>query len=147
MPHLYLVHHAEAADPGVDPQRPLTAGGRMHADQLAVRARDRGVKPAVIWHSGKLRAKQTAESFWRACNPMAALTAVRGLQPTDPPEWIRDALVGDARDILIVGHMPSLPRILGRLVGGSEGEIPEFPQHGMVALERDGERWIERWRI
>jgi phosphohistidine phosphatase len=141
---LYLVHHADAVGPDVDPQRPLSAVGRMHADRLAGRAKERGVNPAAIWHSGKLRARQTADAFWRACNPLAELSAIRGLQPTDPPEWIKDRVTGESRTVMIVGHMPSLPRIL-RLLTRDEGA--DFPLHGLAAVEEDAGIWIERFRI
>lgn len=144
---LYLAHHADAVGPEVDPQRPLSAAGRMHADRIARDARERGVNPAVIWHSGKLRARQTAEAYRRACNPMADFSASRGLQPTDPPEWITEAVARESRDLMLVGHMPSLPRILRLL---TRDEAAEFPQHGLVALEElEGGRgtWIERFRI
>ena len=142
---LYLAHHADAVGPDVDPQRPLSATGRMHADAIARDAKQRGVSPAVIWHSGKLRARQTAEAYRRACNPLAEFAAIRGLQPTDPPEWIRDRLVGESRDVMLVGHMPSLPRIL-RLLTGLESA--EFPLHGLVAMREgvDGV-WFEDFRL
>ena len=104
------------------------------------------MKPAVIWHSGKLRAKQTGEAFWRSCNPFAEFSATRDLQPEDPPEWMRNRLRGESRDILIAGHYPHLPGLLAALVGGSP---PAFPQHGAVALvsEDEGETWTEEWRL
>lgn len=144
---LYLVHHADAVGPEVDPQRPLSVAGRVHADSLALQASARGVAPTAIWHSGKLRARQTAEAFWRACSPMAEFAAVRGLQPADPPQWIRDRVAGEVRDIMLVGHMPNLPKLLHLLVQGSTDAMPEFPQHGMVTLEPDGDQWVERWRL
>jgi phosphohistidine phosphatase len=144
---LYLVHHADAVGPEVDPQRPLSTSGRMHADALALKAKDRGVAPAAIWHSGKLRAKQTAESFWRACNPLAELAASPGLQPSDHPQRIRDRVTGESRDIMLVGHMPSLPKLLYLLLHGNAEAMAGFPPHGIVALEADGERWVERWRM
>ena len=109
---IYLLHHADAVGPEVDPQRPLSARGRMHADRLAKDAATRGVKPMAIWHSGKLRARQTAEPFLRACNPLAEFTAVHGLQPMDAPMWISDTLIGETRDVMLVGHMPNMPRVL-----------------------------------
>jgi len=84
--HLLLVHHGDAVGPEVDPQRPLSARGRLAVERLAASAASRGAKPAVVWHSGKLRAKQTAEAFWRACNPFAEFSATRDLQPEDSPE-------------------------------------------------------------
>jgi phosphohistidine phosphatase len=144
---IYLVHHAEAVGPEVEPQRPLSAAGRIHAEALAAAAVARGVKPEVIWHSGKLRARQTAEPFLRLCNPLAEFAAIRGLQPTDSPSSIKDLVTGETREILIVGHMPNLPRVLTLLVTGAESPPLSFPLHGAIALEATGERWAERWRM
>jgi phosphohistidine phosphatase len=146
---LVLVHHADAVGPEVDPQRPLSMAGRFDVERLASAAAARGVKPAVIWHSGKLRARQTAEAFWKACNPFAELKASRGLQPSDGPWLFRDLLVEEDRDLLAVGHMPSLPRILALLVAGSDDAHATFPLHGLVALRRDGVDgpWTEDWRL
>src|SRR5438093_10870935 len=124
---LFLVHHADAVGPEVDTRRPLSASGRHAAERAAAEAAARGVRPSVIWHSGKLRAKQTAEAFWRACNPLAELSAARNLQPDDPPQWIAERLRGETRDILIAGHFPHLPRVL-ILLTGSEDERA-FPLH------------------
>ena len=87
---VYLVHHADAVGPDVDPQRPLSALGRTQAAALADRVRGAGFAPASIWHSGKLRARQTAEYFLQTCNPFAEFRMVRGLRPDDPPDWMRD---------------------------------------------------------
>jgi phosphohistidine phosphatase len=144
---IYLVHHADAVGPEVDPQRPLSLAGRSHAEALAGEAAARGVKPVIIWHSGKLRARQTAEPFLRLCNPLAEFSAIRGLQPMDPPEWIRDLVTGGEREVMLVGHMPNLPRVLTLLTTGSESPLVGFPLHGAIALEPSGERWVERWRI
>jgi phosphohistidine phosphatase len=105
------------------------------------------VKPAAIWHSGKLRARQTAEPFFRLCNPLAEFNAIRGLQPDDPPTWAVDLLRGEHRDVMLVGHMPSLPRLLTVLVRGNENVLLSFPLHGLVALDRDGPLWREVWRL
>jgi len=141
---LYLAHHADAVGSEIDPQRPLSTGGRNHVERIAQRAKELGVNPAVIWHSGKLRARQTAEAYWRACNPFAEFAAIRGLQPTDPPEWIKDRVTGESRDVMLVGHMPSLPRVLRLL---TRDEAAEFPPHGLVALEAVVGMWVERFRL
>ena len=142
--NLYLVHHGDAVGPDVDPQRPLSTRGRETVDRLAGEAAKRGARPAVVWHSGKLRAKQTGEAFWRACNALGEFAATRDLQPDEPAHWIRDRLRAESRDILIAGHFPHLPRLL-RLLTSDE----TFPQHGVVALvtEDEGETWKELWRL
>ena len=145
---LYLVHHGDAVGPDVDPRRPLSPVGRTAVQRVAAQAAAKGARPQVVWHSGKLRAKQTAEEFWRACNALAELSATRDLQPDDPPHWMRDRLRGEARDILIAGHFPYLPRLLALLVTGGEAGA-DFPAHGIVALVTDdgGETWRELWRV
>jgi phosphohistidine phosphatase len=145
---ILLVHHGDAVSPGVDPARPLSERGLGEVARLADEAATRGVKPDIIWHSGKLRARQTAQAFWRACNPLAPLSAARGLLPDDPPIWMRDQLAGETRSIVVVGHMPHIPRLLRLLLTGDADAVSvDFPQHGCVALEADGTRWKELWRL
>jgi phosphohistidine phosphatase len=141
---LYLVHHADAVGPQVDTQRPLSALGRSQADRLAADAKAAGAVPAAIYHSGKLRARQTAEAFYRQCNPLADFKMIRGLLPDDPPQHVRDVVTGELRDVLLVGHMPSIREILRALAPGAA----DLPLHGMVALESDEPgRWTELWRL
>jgi phosphohistidine phosphatase len=141
---LALVHHADAVGPDVDPQRPLSSWGLEHADRVAAQAKAAGFSPAAIWHSGKLRARQTAEAFLRACNPFAEFRMVRGLRPDDPPEIMRDALKEEERDLLVTGHMPHIAALLQLLAA----DAAQFPAHGLVMLERgtDG-TWKELSRI
>jgi phosphohistidine phosphatase len=142
---LFLVHHGDAVGPEIDPRRPLSDAGRAAVERLAAEAAARGVQPAVVWHSGKLRARQTAEIFWRACNALAQFSATRDLQPDDPPTWMRDRVRHESRDILIAGHYPHLPGLLRLLLG----DHAAFPPHGIVALETrdDGQTWVELWRL
>jgi len=146
--HLFLVHHGDAVGPEVDPRRPLSTAGQLAVTRAAADAAARGARPSVVWHSGKLRARQTAEAFWRACNALAEFSATRDLQPEDPPEWIRDRLRGESRDVLIAGHYPHLPRLLALLTGRGSAPVT-FPQHGVVALvtDDDANTWNELWRI
>jgi phosphohistidine phosphatase len=152
---VFLIHHAEAVPPDVDHMRPLSSLGRGQAERVARAAQAQGARPARIWHSGKLRAKQTAEICWRILNPFAAFSVARGLQPDDDPEMLWAVLDADDRvdahgasGVLVAGHLPHLARLLHRLTTGMrDGAAAEFPQHGCVALERVGDRWEEQWRI
>lgn len=154
---IYLVHHGAAVDPQVEAMRPLSDAGQQDTERLARLAADRGVRPLHVWHSGKLRAKQTAELYWRHCNALASFRAVRGLQPTDDPAMVRHLLLdaGDA-PLMLVGHYPHLPATLRLLTTGSVDvasvapvAIAAFPQHGLVALEStaDSRLWTESFRL
>ena len=145
---IYLVHHGDAVGPEVDPRRPLSDQGRAAVLLAADEAARRGARPECIWHSGKLRARQTAEACWQVCNPLATLTAERGLQPADPPTWMYERLSGETRELMLVGHMPNLPRLLRLMIGEDpDTSATTFPLHGIVALEAEGNRWKETWRI
>lgn len=140
---LYLVHHADAVGPRLDAQRPLSERGFAQAAWLAGEARSRRVRPAAIWHSGKLRSRQTAEAFLRACNPSATFRSVRGLLPGDPTVWMENALALEGQDVLLVGHIPHMPD-LARQCGATE----LLPLHGMIAFERTAPvHYEERWRL
>lgn len=145
--YLFLVHHGDAVGPDVDPRRSLSTRGQQDVARGAAEAVSRGAKPAIVWHSGKLRARQTAEAFWLACNPLAEFSATRDLQPDDPPAPMRDRLRGEKQHILIAGHFPHLAKLLALLVGRDVRPV-EFPPHGVVALasENNGETWNEVWR-
>ena len=146
--HLYLIHHGVAVGPEEDARRPLSNVGLAGAVRVAAKAAAFGAKPDVVWHSGKLRAKQTAQEFWRACNALAEFAVSRDLQPDDPPQWMRDRLRGETRNVAIAGHFPYMPRLLALLVTGGDASV-DFPVNGIVALVTDdeGETWRELWRI
>ena len=136
---VFLVHHADAVGPDVDPQRPLSELGHQQAESVAQQLRSRGVAPAAIWHSGKVRARQTAEAVLRVCPPVDEFKMIRGLAPDDPPEWLRDQLNAEEREVVLVGHMPHLPR-LARLLCDEAALRP----HGFVELEKTAEKL---WRV
>lgn len=140
---VFLVHHADAVGPVVDPQRPLSAVGRKQAAELADAVKEMSFAPAVIWHSGKLRSRETAEAFLRTCAPFADFRMIRGLHPDDPPEWLRDDLAAETRDVLLVGHMPNIARLTALLSGGSAA----MPLHGMVGLEKTEDAEGVTWRV
>lgn len=147
------MHHADAVGPDVDPQRPLSSRGHAQARDLverfsAERAQVSGLSgwaPAAIWHSGKLRARQTAEAFL-TLNPFAEFKMVRGLRPDDPPEILLEALADATRDLVLVGHRPHLPALRQRLMAADSAlpVLPLFPLHGLVLVERAGDGWQER---
>ena len=142
---LWLIHHAEAVSPAVDPQRPLTEAGYQHAMRIAELARDRGAAPAAIWHSGKLRSRETGHAFLTVCAPFAKFQMVRGLGPDDSPAIMQTAIQRESQDLALVGHWPSLPALLQLL---SPMSAP-MPLHGVVALTTPdhGITWSEIWRI
>src|SRR3954466_7196461 len=73
--NLYLIRHAEAADPAehaTDEERPLTDRGRDQAKRLGAALARHEVRPAVVLTSPLVRARQTAEGLlaaWKSKGP------------------------------------------------------------------------------
>jgi phosphohistidine phosphatase len=139
-----LIHHAAAVSPYEDPQRPLTEAGHQHALRLAELVKARDFVPALIWHSGKLRGRQTGHAFLQVCAPFAKFTMVKGVSPDDAPAAAVTSIQRESQDLAIVGHWPHLPALLRLLAPDSA----PMPQHGAVALQTDddGVTWRELWR-
>ena len=144
---LYLVRHGEAlpdrGSGGGDSRRPLSPGGVRQVEDVARRAFEAGAKPSRILHSGKLRAEQTADILAATLTPRE-VRAIAGLQPEDDPASAVELAQMSDEDVMLVGHLPHLGIVAGRLLGA--GELVSFSTSTMACLER-GARWVLRWKI
>ncbi len=144
---LYLVQHGEALTKDVDPDRPLSESGQADVRRLADHLRKCGVRVARVLHSGKTRAKQTAETLAAAIGPEAESDAVSGLDPNDPVVPFAQLASRWDDDALVVGHLPFMDRLVTRLVTGrEEAGVVAFRPGSMVCLEPADDR-RERWGI
>lgn len=146
---LFLVQHAEAEAKETDPQRPLSERGLMNIREAAsFLARKEATKVSHILHSGKLRALQTAEILAQELQP-GSVTATDGLNPLDDPAiWI-GRLAETNEDLMLVGHLPHLGKLVAQLItGNSELNPIAFQMGGVVCLERleEGE-WVVGWIV
>jgi len=147
---VYLVQHGVAKTKEEDPARPLTPEGREEVERVARTAAARGVRPAVILHSGKARAQETAEILAAHTRPEDGLRAVKGLAPDDAPRRARKRIEEARGPLMLVGHLPHLGRLASLLLTGSdEGEIVAFRKGGVVCLERgdEDERFAVAWLL
>jgi len=139
---LYLVQHGDALPKEVDPDRPLSAQGCNDIERLAAFLQGQ-VRVARILHSGKTRARQTAELLAPAIAGDRPLETISRIDPLDSPEHIASQLRDWNEDALIVGHQPFLGKLVARLVIGSEAHgVVVFQPGTLVCLERAPDaRW------
>ena len=104
---LYLVQHAEAKSKAEDPSRPLSENGLKTIGEVAkYAAQHLRIQVAEIVHSGKLRAKQTAEVLAEHLKPTKWLMTSKDLEPlADPGIW-KNHLAETPKDTMLVGHLP-----------------------------------------
>jgi len=66
---IYLIQHAESVPEKEDPARPLSDEGKVTVEKVGALAARLGIKPDLIFHSERLRARQTAEILALTCSP------------------------------------------------------------------------------
>jgi phosphohistidine phosphatase len=107
-------------------------------------------RPQEIWHSDKLRARQTAEIVATAMGLREDLAEKDFLAPLEDVKLTEKALAKVERPLLIVGHLPHLARLASLLLSGqAEPEMIRFETSGMVSLERSGDPigWELLWAL
>lgn len=144
---IYLVQHGIPKSEAEDPQRPLSEIGKKEVEEVAKVLRKSGIRVVKIFHSGKLRAKETAEILEKYLEPEGGTLESEGLNPLDPPEIWADRLMREREPLMLVGHLPHLQKLCSLLVvGNPEKPILKFRQGGVVALEKtEKEEWIISW--
>ncbi len=104
------------------------------------------VKPAGILHSGKLRARETAEIL--AARLGSPVQSAEGLFPNDPVESWDERAGRETSDLMLVGHLPFMDRLASLLLTGNpDADLLEFRTGSIACLERAGGRWRLLWMI
>lgn len=134
------MQHGEARAESQDPARPLTEQGRLDVERVARYAARRGFTVALVEHSGKLRARQTAEIVASCLEPPPNVGERPGLAPNDDPSDLARSLQAaeGAPPRLLVGHLPHLSRLVSLLVVGDAARpVVAFRTGALVALRRE----------
>jgi len=144
---LYIVRHGEALPKYINPARSLSEDGRIKIERLATLLKPLRLSVAEIWHSGKERARQTAEILSSAVTSQKEAKSIDGLDPDDSIDPILDKIMNLRDDLMIVGHLPFVDKLTrALLVGKQVNEILSFPTGGIACLEQSlGDDWHLLW--
>ncbi len=146
---LYLVQHGHAVTKSENPDRPLSEQGREDVQRLACRLGDAAIDVPRIWHSGKLRAEETAALLARKIQAAGKPEAIKGILPNDPvTEFASDADVWD-EDTMVVGHLPFMSRLLSLLLSSDmDARLVQFLPGSVVCMERvESDGWMINWML
>ena len=146
---LYLVQHGDSQPKEVDPERGLSDLGREDVRRVAALMTTSGVRVSRILHSGKRRAEETAWLLRDCLTPGGLLTERDGITPLDPVDEVAEEVDTWSEDIMLVGHLPFMAKLVSRLVAGNgESPLAAFQPGTVVCLERSEEgNWIIAWMI
>jgi phosphohistidine phosphatase len=143
---IYLVQHGESKAEAEDPQRPLSERGKAEVASIARNIASSEIEVGTIIHSGKLRARQTAELFAQYLSPPHGIREEKMLGPLDDPQEAEQLVEQAERPLMIVGHLPHLGRLASRLIlGNTEQEMVRFRMGGVVCLSRSDGGWTIEW--
>lgn len=149
---LFLVQHGLSTAKEIDPQKGLTEQGTSDTERIAEVARGYEIPVGRIIHSGKRRAKQTAEIFAKALAGDLSLDAVTGISPLDDVKIFAETIIVED-NLMVVGHLPFMQRLVSYLSTGSEEIfIYKFQNSGIVCLDQSTEEdgtseWFIKWTL
>ncbi len=142
---LYFAQHGLALDKLANPDRPLSKAGIEQSSAVARQIQTSDITVSQIFHSGKLRARQTAEIFAEYLS-VTSVTAIDKLSPNDDVRQTSQNL--QTSDALYVGHLPHLEKLVAYLVTGNENDrIIKFQNSAVVCLEKSENNYQLRWYL
>jgi len=145
---LYVVRHGQAGPASSDSLRPLSDAGRAEVAKLGAYVAREGIRVGAVWHSSKVRARETAELLAEIGKLGGELSVQAGLRPEDEPEPIIAALKSRQEDICIVGHMPNVAVLVSTLLAGTGASPMSFSTATMACLDRDAQgAWRLLWHV
>lgn len=142
---LYFAQHGLAVDKADDPARPLSVTGSQQTNGIANLLRSRSVPVANIFHSGKLRAEQTAEIFATELH-LPSPQATGHFSPNDDVSATAQILTTD--QALYIGHLPHIERLLAYLLTGDESNHTiSFRNSAVACLQKEDDSFRLNWYI
>jgi phosphohistidine phosphatase len=143
---IYLIQHGLALPREKNPDRPLSTQGEAQVQRTAEYLKSRSIMADMIWHSKKIRSVQTADIIAEAIG-CKKIKARDDMNPKDPVKKFSEEISASKMDIIIVGHLPFLQKLAGRLLTGLEkSDIIVFKNSGVLALDYD-EEWKIDWLV
>lgn len=146
---LYLVQHGKSLSKEQDPERSLSDEGLAEVTHIAGLAKQNGIRPALINHSGKKRAQQTAEIFASSLNPKNGVQQINEINPLDDVTIIAEQLKTE-QNLMLVGHLPFMEKLASYLITGMQDKpVVKFQNAGIVCLDLhpDTHTWIIKWTL
>lgn len=146
---LYLVQHGRSLPKTEDPDPGLSPEGKRETERIAGVAAGYSVNVSAIVHSGKKRARETATILSSALSPAGGVQAQSGMNPMDDVRFFSEQLRLD-QDIMLVGHLPFLDRLIGLMITGNPDNLVfKLQNSGILCLDRapDVIHPVIRWAL
>ena len=142
---IYFCQHGLAVDKTDNPQRPLSERGIQQTQAIANTLLKSKVHITQIYHSGKLRAAQTADII-ASLLAIPLVSGIEHLSPNDNVSLLAQAL--DHNAALYIGHLPHLEKLVSYLVTGNENSrIIKFQNSAILCLLKEEMHYQVEWLL
>ena len=142
---VYFVQHGIALSKDVDETRPLSNAGAEEVQRVASTLKKNNVDICKIYHSGKLRALQTASIFSQVLD-VKVIDELKGLNPNDEPEKLIEQITEDA--VMYIGHLPNLNKVVSTLLTNNiNNNIINFQNSAVACVEINDNENHMNWFI
>ena len=146
---LYLMRHGKAEKGLESLESTLNDEGVKQVSQIAEKLKEKEIKVDELYHSGLLRADETASIIKEtAFNYLEDIERSMDLAPQAEPKRWQDKLNQEeflTKDLFLVSHIPFLQKFTGLLLKDDQGV--EFSNAAVICLERgDGKDWHIVWK-
>ena len=133
---LYLMRHGEAEGIYKGDQPTLNARGDDEVSQIGEALLSMNIQLDHIFHSGKLRARRTAEIVKSKLEVDTPMSEKEGLKPNDSVSAFAGNLEVDKGNIMVVGHLPFIAKLTSYLLAKTESEsMFSFSTASVACLE------------
>jgi len=122
----------------------LSAEGRREVETISAYLQKTGVTIKKACHSGKLRARETAQIF---AGKIAGgnILELQGMGPNDD---VVEFVARLESDVMYIGHLPHMEKTVSYLVTGDEtAGVVKFVNAGVVCVEKDDNGYHTRWYL
>lgn len=145
---LYFARHGDAVTKVEDSLRPLSSAGRETTIKMAKLLMNKGLELTQIFHSPKLRAKQTAEIYAEfLIGDKENITEVDFLSPDFAIDSSMVAIKESMHSAMFVGHLPSLELISSNLLTDNFMPILTLNVSSVLCIQKDNNSYVLNWLV
>ena len=144
--NLYIMRHGQAAPTAQNAEQELTRQGRTGIEKLAAHLDQQGVKVKHVYHSGKARARQTAEIMASELAANVKLQVHDHIKPDDDPQQLLQDIQAWHEDTLVVSHLPFIPSLVSRLTADAMASLAiAYTPGTIICLMPENNAWQIAW--
>ena len=145
MKTLYFVQHGLALPEEIDQNRPLSETGSDDVCKVATYLKNHHIEIHKIFHSGKLRAMETATMFSDILG-VHYVSKIHGMNPKDSPTILIKQMTEDAA--MYVGHLPNIENVVSNLLThGGMKSVLKFQNAAVACIEIEEKAASLKWFI